>query len=153
MIATTQCRPMEVLLVEDSLIDARVTMLALKRCNIHHRVSLVRTASEARRFLNREGIFRRAPRPDLVLLDLLLPDEMGTDLLHEVRETEEINDTPVVVLSASGDAESKDRCESLQVDDYIEKPVDEAKFLRVVHEHKRLIVFGARATETFSYVS
>ena len=153
MIATTQCRPMEVLLVEDSLIDARVTMLALKRCNIHHRVSLVRTAAEAKQFLNREGVFRRAPRPDLVLLDLLLPDEMGTDLLHEVRQTEEIHDTPVVVLSASGDAESKDRCESLHVDDYIEKPVDEAKFLRVVHEHKRLIVFGARAAEAFSYVS
>ena len=147
MIANTYCRPMEILLVEDALLDAKITIMALERCGIHHRVTLVRSIDEARRFLLRSDVFRRAPRPDLILLDLLLPDAMGTDLLRDLRRMPELTDIPVVVLSASDDAESKTQCTSLHVDDYIEKPVDEDKFLRVVREHKRLIVFGAKPLE------
>ncbi len=134
---------MEILLVEDSLLDARVTILALERCNIHHRVTLVRNLDEAERFVKQSDVFRQAPRPDLILLDLLLPDGKGIDLLRKLRSITELSDIPVVVLTGSGDAENRNVCSSLRVDDYIAKPVDEDKFLRVVREHKRLLVFGA----------
>ncbi|QDS90416.1 Response regulator rcp1 [Rosistilla ulvae] len=145
MFSQTVCRPMEILLVEDGLLDARVTILALGRCSIHHRVTLVRSISEALAFVRQEGVFRRAPQPDLVLLDLLLPDGKGTDLLRDLRQMPNLSEVPVVVLTASGDPENRTICSTLKVDDYIEKPVDEDKFLRVVREHKRLLVFGARA--------
>ena len=78
-------RPMEILLVEDSLADARLTIEALREGNVKHRMTLIRDGLEARRFLNREGIFAHAPRPDLILLDLDLPELSGRDLLAETR--------------------------------------------------------------------
>ncbi len=61
-------RPMEILLVEDSLVDARFTMNSLRSGDIRHRLTLVRDGEEALIFLRREGVFalRTASRPDPV---------------------------------------------------------------------------------------
>ena len=56
-------RPMEILLVEDDLEDAGLTIDVLKHCDVPCRVSLVRDGEEALEFLRREGRFARAPRP------------------------------------------------------------------------------------------
>ena len=138
MIGETRTRPMEILLVEDGLMDARVTIHALRRSGIHHRLTLVRRVDEAIEFLQRQGVFTRAPKPDLLLLDMTLPDGSGLDVLESVRaESPRIT---TVVLTASDDDEIRGRCDELKVHDFITKPVDEAKFLRVVREHKRLMI-------------
>ena len=80
MLSNTRTKPMEVLLVEDGLMDARVTIHALRRSGVHHRLTLVRRIEEAIQFLNRETIFARAPRPDLLLLDVNLPAVSYTHL-------------------------------------------------------------------------
>ncbi|MFG0295641.1 MAG: response regulator, partial [Maioricimonas sp. JB045] len=77
-------RPMEVLLVEDSLMAARLTIGALKQGRIEHRMTWLTSGEEARQFLHREGKFVRAPQPDLVLLDLMLPGISGQDLLSDI---------------------------------------------------------------------
>ena len=61
-------RPMEILLIEDSLIDARLTMAALQNGQVKHRLTLIRDGSEALEFLFQRDKFARAPRPDLILL-------------------------------------------------------------------------------------
>ena len=127
-------RPMEVLLVEDSLVDARFATASLKKGQVRHRLTLVRDGEEALAFLRRDGIFARAPRPDVVLLDLFLPRKNGLDVLAEVREEEDLRDLPVVVLTASEDYEDRLRCEELGVDGYITKPVDFEKFLGIVRD-------------------
>src|SRR4051812_17105667 len=96
-------RPMEVVLIEDSLVDARFTMNSLRSGDIPHRLTLVRDGEEALMFLRREGVFARAPRPDLVLLDLLLPKVNGLEVLAAVRGDAKLHDIPVVVLTASPD--------------------------------------------------
>ena len=65
MSRTTVGRPMEILMVEDNLEDARTTIHSLKREEIQCRVTLVCDGEEAMAFLRREGIFARAPRPDV----------------------------------------------------------------------------------------
>src|SRR5438045_693780 len=90
-------RPMEVLLVEDSLMDARLTMAALQKGEIPHRMTLVRDGQEAIDFLFRSGIFARAPRPDLILLDLQLPKRSGLEVLWEIRNSDMLRPIPVVV--------------------------------------------------------
>ena len=127
-------RPMEILLVEDSLVDARFTMVSLKQGEIRHRLTLVCDGEEAIAFLRREGVFAQAPRPDLVLLDLLLPKMNGLEVLAEIREDEDLRDIPVVVLTAAADEEFRLQSEFLGVDGYIAKPVDLYKFLQIVRD-------------------
>ena len=115
---------MEILLVEDSLSDARLAMEALSHGGIQHRLTLIRDGQEAMEFLHQEGKFRSAPRPDLVLLDLQLPLKDGREVLTEIRGEEELQNIPVVVLTASSDHEDVVRSEQLHVDSYIVKPVD-----------------------------
>lgn len=129
---------MEILLVEDGLLDAQITLAALTQCHIHHRVTLIRTVREAIQFLSKQAVFARAPSPDLVLLDLLLLDGEGHEVLQFIRQTTDIEDTPVVILTASTDYEDRVACNSLTVDDYILKPFDVGQFLRVVRENRRL---------------
>ncbi len=146
MFGENQTKPMEILLVEDGLVDAKVTIHALRRSLVHHRLTLVRTTKEAIQFLKREGVFGRAPVPDLLLLDLCLPDGDGLDVVTAMREFPDRRAaTPVVVLTSSDDKETRDRCELVSVDDFISKPVDEEQFLRVVREHKRLLMFSQTA--------
>ena len=138
MLGNTRTKPMEVLLVEDGLMDARVTIHALRRSGIHHRLTLVRRVDEAIQFVSQEGIFARAPRPDLILLDLTLPDGSGLDFLDAISDLGDRITT--VVLTATDDDAVRQRCEDLNVNDYITKPVHEDKFLRVVRDHKRLMI-------------
>jgi CheY-like chemotaxis protein len=128
---------MEVLLVEDGLMDARVTIQALRSGKVQHRLTLVRDGEEAMQFLRQEGRFARAPRPDLILLDLMLPKESGLDVLSEIRADFALHEIPVVVLTASEDQEDETRCAMLEVNSYIQKPVNLDKFLTVIKELKR----------------
>lgn len=137
MRSDTVGRPMEVLLVEDSLADARLTIEALKEGDVKHRLTLIRDGREAREFLHREGKFALAPRPDLILLDLHLPGLDGRDLLAEIKRDFELKNIAVVILTASQDHEDRLRSQMLQVDSYLTKPVDMEKFLEVVRKLRR----------------
>ena len=82
---STVGRPMEILLVEDSLVDARLTIGALEHGGFRHRLTLVRDGEEALEFIFQRGKFAQAPRPDLILLDLMLPRKSGLEVLNEVK--------------------------------------------------------------------
>ena len=134
MSSKTIGRPMEILLVEDGLIDARVTIANLARSEVQHRLTLVRDGVEALDFLQHRGIFARAPRPDLILLDLELPKKDGREVLAEIKADGELQNIPVVILSASDDPEDIFKTQLLGVDSYITKPVNLEKFLAVIKE-------------------
>lgn len=130
-------RPMEILLVEDNLMDARITIAALRDSNIKHRLTFLRDGEETLLFLRRAGIFAQAPSPDLLLLDLNLPKCDGFDVLKEIRANYDLRRLPVVVLTASDVAEDRSRCEHLDVQSFIQKPVNIDKFLAVMRDLKR----------------
>ncbi len=134
---TTVGRPMEILLVEDDLEDARMTIEALAPRNVHCRVSLVRDGEEAMRFLHQEGIFGRVPHPDLVLLDMELPKKNGREVLAELRADPELKQIPVVILTASLVHKSILQAQELRVDGYMTKPVDLEQFIVVVKALRR----------------
>ena len=69
--------PIEILLVEDSPADVRLTMEALKEEKLHNNLSVVNDGVEAIAFLRKEGKYAKAIRPDLILLDLNLPKKDG----------------------------------------------------------------------------
>ena len=148
MIGDSKSRPMEILLVEDGLTDARITIYALRRSQVFHRLTLVRSVREAIQFLNREGIFARAPRPDLLLLDMMLPDGSGLDVLEALQSWQQDDRPTTVVLTASQDKSIRQRCDDCHVQDFMLKPVNEESFLRVVRDHKTLMVHSTPLLET-----
>ena len=85
-----------------------------------------------------------ADKPDLVILDLGLPDMQGLDLLREIRARWE--DLPIVVLSSRGDETAKVEALDLGADDYVTKPFGMEELLariRTALRHK-LNVQGER---------
>ncbi len=127
-------RPMEILLVEDSLTSARLTMGSLKNGDIQHRLTWLRDGIDALEFLHQAGKYKQAPHPDLILLDLGLPGKNGCEVLAEIKSDEQLKTIPVVVLTASTDEEDISETKRLDVENYLTKPVDIAQFLRVVNE-------------------
>lgn len=130
-------RPMEILLVEDSFFDARFTIDALETGKVVHRLTLTRNGEEALEFMQRQGRFARAPRPDLVLLDLGLPGIDGHGVLNLVKSDHELKSIPVVVMTASDNIEDRIKTQSVGVDAFITKPVDLKKFLLLVKQLQR----------------
>ncbi len=138
MSRTTVGRPMEILLVEDNLEDARMTIQALKHEDVRCRLTLVCDGDEAMTFLRRDGVFARAPRPDLILLDLDLPKKDGRQVLTEVRAAPALESIPVVVLTGSLVHRTILQAEQLRVDDFMTKPVSLEQFIRVIKSLRRL---------------
>ncbi len=135
--AETVGRPMEILLVEDSLPAARLTMAAVKKGSFQHRLTWLTDGREALEFLQRTGKFSHAPRPDLVLLDLGLPGVDGRDILGTIRGDDGLAGLPVVVLTASTDEEDRHRSEQLRVEGYVTKPFPFEEFLALLQRLNR----------------
>src|SRR5207249_11959085 len=117
--------PINILLVEDDPSDVDLTRRALQRAKLQNRVWIVGDGVDALAFLRREGPHRGVPRPDLVLLDLKLPNLDGRDVLTRIRDEPRWQALPVVVLTAS-DAEHE-QLAALAADGFRTKPVDIAR--------------------------
>lgn len=74
-------------------------------------------------------------RPDLILLDLNLPDMDGEEFLRKLRAVEAIAAIPIVIVSADAMEDQRKRFLNLKVADYVTKPFDIAHFERVVERH------------------
>ncbi len=129
-------RPMEILLVEDSLVSARLTMGALRNGNVQHRMTWLTDGQEALDFIHQRGLYSRVPHPDLILLDLGLPGRDGREVLAEIKSDDALRRIPVVVLTGSTSEEDIAASERLNVEGYLTKPVDLVKFLALVKELK-----------------
>lgn len=132
MSETTTIRPIEILLVEDSPGDVRLTREALKDAKVRNNLSVVSDGAEALAFLRREGDFASAVRPDLVLLDLNLPKLDGRDVLAQIKSDQMLRRIPVVVLTTSKAEQDILRTYDLHANCYITKPVDLDQFMVVI---------------------
>ena len=128
----TNAQPLEVLLVEDSPGDVRLTKEALKDAKVHINLRVVRDGIDAMAFLMREGEYATVPRPDLILLDLNLPRKDGREVLREIKENQELKSIPVVILTTSASEADILRSYLLHANCYITKPVNLDGFLTVV---------------------
>lgn len=121
-----------ILLVEDNPSDEKLTLLAFRDCGVENQVVVVRDGVEALEYLFAEGRYVHrdlALQPSVVLLDLKLPKLDGLDVLRRLRADERTKVLPVVVLSASREAEDVARCYDLGANGYVRKPVEFAAFV------------------------
>jgi CheY-like chemotaxis protein len=124
--------PIEVLLVEDSPGDVRLTREAFKDAKVHINLHVAPDGVEAMAFLERTGKHANAPRPDLILLDLNLPKKDDRQVLAEIKEDPALKCIPVVILMTSASGEDIQRSYQFHANCYIAKPVDLDGFLKVV---------------------
>ena len=132
MTANAPQRPIEILLVEDSPTDVLLTREGLAEAKLANNLHVVVDGIQAIAFLRKEGEYADVPRPDLVLLDLNLPRKDGREVLHEIKEDEDLKVIPVVVLTTSRDEQDVFKSYGLHANAYIVKPVDFPQFADVV---------------------
>jgi two-component system, chemotaxis family, response regulator Rcp1 len=125
-------RPIEILLVEDSPSDVKLTLTILAQAKMANRVSHVEDGVEAMEFLRRQGKHTDVSRPDLILLDLNLPRKDGREVLAEMKTDPNLATIPVVVLTTSKAEQDILRSYELHANCYVTKPVDFNSFLDVV---------------------
>ena len=124
--------PVEILLVEDSPGDVRLTKEAFRDANSAIRLHVVADGVEALAFLRHEGVHARAPRPDLILLDLNLPKMDGREVLARIKTDASLKLIPTVILTTSDAEADIVKSYELQANCYITKPVDLDQFMTVV---------------------
>jgi two-component system, chemotaxis family, response regulator Rcp1 len=114
---------LEVLLVEDSPGDVRLTREAFKTANMSIHLHVAADGVEAMSFLKQEGEHAKSPRPDFILLDLNLPRMDGREVLSLIKADDGLKTIPTVILTTS--ESEADICKSyeLQANCYLSKPV------------------------------
>ena len=115
--------PKEILLVEDSPGDVRLTQEAFRDANRSIHLHVAADGVEAMAFLRKEGAHVNAPRPDIILLDLNLPKMDGREVLAHIKEDDNLKTIPTVILTTSDTEADIVKCYQLQANCYLSKPV------------------------------
>jgi len=123
--------------VEDDQEDAVLTLRALKKDNIENRVYVVRDGMEALDFLfcaNRYAKRNPHDMPELILLDMELPNINGLEVLRRVRADRRTQRLPVVILSSSNEEQIILESYKSGANSYVCKPTDFAQFMESVQQ-------------------
>lgn len=127
----------EILLVEDNLDDAWLTLRALEKKHLANHVFHVKDGEEALDYLFHRGAFAnhsKCEKPKVIFLDLKLPKINGIEVLKEIKGNDTTKHIPVVVLTSSKEEQDVIDTYELGVNSYIVKPVDFEKFMEAIME-------------------
>jgi CheY-like chemotaxis protein len=130
----SELKPANVLLVEDNEDDIELTLEALEDSKVRMEINAVSDGISALAFLRREGDYVDKPRPDLILLDLNLPQMDGREVLKKIKGDPNFAEIPVVVLTTSENDEDILKAYQLHANCYISKPVDFLKFTEIIRQ-------------------
>ena len=124
--------PIEVLLVEDSAGDVRLTQEAFRDANRSVRLHVATDGVEAMAFLRHQGAQSAAPRPDLILLDLNLPKMDGREVLAGIKKDASLKTIPTIILTTSEAEADIARSYELQANCFLSKPAQLDQFETLV---------------------
>lgn len=127
----------EVLLVEDNIYDAEMTIRGLKKVNLANKLIHVKDGAEALDFIFARGDFANRNienKPKLVLLDIKMPKVDGIEVLRQIKSNEVTKMIPVVMMTSSKEERDIISSYNLGVNSYVVKPVDFKSFVEAVGE-------------------
>jgi len=125
-------RSIDILVVEDNSGDARLIREVLNDNKIFSSLFMVNDGVEAMDFLRNRGKYKKAPKPDLIILDLNLPRKDGREVLAEIKTDEVLKHIPIVIMTISQAEEDILKSYNLHANCYITKPIDLNQFVKVV---------------------
>ena len=125
-------KPIEIMLIEDNLGDNRLTKEVFKEAAVPNRIQIVTNGVEAMQYLNQDGHYQNAARPDLILLDLNIPKKDGREILKELKENPDLKCIPIIVLTTSQSEMDIKSTYEHYANAYITKPRDLNEFIEVI---------------------
>lgn len=114
-----------VLLVEDSLTDMEIMSLYLQQAGLS--VIIAKSGEEAQIKLNDQ-------RPNLIILDVVLPGQSGFELCREIKSDPKTSQIPVVICSTKDTDVDKMWANMLGADAYLPKPVEQIELMRTLRQ-------------------
>ena len=124
-----------ILIVEDSDDDYMATVRAFKKANIVNPVKRCTNGDQAIDYLLQRGEFTdpdKAPRPNIILLDLNLPGTDGREVLRKIKADPKLQKIPVIVLTTSNAEQDIEQCYAAGANSYVQKPVDLVGFIQSI---------------------
>ena len=118
-----------ILLVEDNPDDVKLTLRALKNCNIANEVAIAHDGVEALELLASLN-----PLPTVILLDLKLPRLSGLEVLKRIRADARLKRLPVLILTSSKEDQDILKSYDNGANSYIRKPVEFEHFTEAVRQ-------------------
>lgn len=112
----------KILMIENNHMDIHLIREALEDIESFNDVVLVEDGTLAIQYLHKEGIFKDALRPDLILLDLNLPGKDGIEVLDEIKTDDALKSIPVIILTTSKASKDIVRSYCCHANCYITKP-------------------------------
>jgi two-component system, response regulator len=127
----------EVLLVEDNIHDAEMTIRALRKVNLANNLVHVKDGEEALEFIFAQGKFsnrQQSDQPKVILLDIKMPKVDGIEVLKQLKSRESTKSIPIVIMTSSKEEQDIINSYQLGVNSYVVKPVDFEGFARAVSQ-------------------
>jgi len=126
----------DLLLVEDNINDAEMTIRQLKKNNMANNLIHVKDGEEALAFIfgtgKFEGQIALPNHPKLILLDIQMPKVNGIEVLQKLKSDPSTRSIPVVILTSSKEDPDIQQCYALGVNSYIIKPVNFDRFCEAI---------------------
>lgn len=126
-----------IILAEDNMYDAELTIRALKKNNITKELKHLKDGEEALDYIFAKGKYsdrKHEKLPSIILLDLKMPKVSGIEVLRRIKSDERTKKIPVIILTSSKEDIDIQECYNLGVNSYVVKPVEFEKFIKVVSE-------------------
>ena len=120
--------PINILLVEDNAGDVFLIQSYLRKSTQNYVLHHVEDGEIALAFLRREAMYREAPSPQLIILDLNLPRKDGREVLAELKSDPQLKIIPVLILTGSAAEQDIVRCYQLHANCYFTKPTNLDEF-------------------------
>ena len=133
----TMINQVEVLLVEDNMHDAEMTIRSLKKVNLANNLVHVKDGEEALDFIFARGKFAGRDidnGPKVVLLDIKMPKVDGIEVLRQLKANDATKTIPVVIMTSSKEEQDIISSYKLGVNSYVVKPVDFEGFAKAVSQ-------------------
>lgn len=121
-----------ILLVEDNEGDILLTTEALEERKIINKISVAKDGKEALDFMFKEGAYKNATTPDLILLDVNLPKKSGHEVLQVIKNDDRTAHIPVIMLTTSSSETDINLSYKHHANCYITKPVEVNDFLGAI---------------------
>lgn len=127
----------EILFVEDSMDDAKLTIRALTKSGLTNKLHHVKDGAEALDFIYCTGAYATRnikEYPKMILLDLKMPKVSGMEVLEKIKSDPDTKSIPVIILTSSKEDPDIKKCYALGANSYILKPVESDNFFQAMKE-------------------